>query len=46
MDRSDIVRDTLCRARIRNPWTMITLTNDDRDNNKVVIHDLTVKYTI
>lgn len=42
----DISRGKLGRARIRNPWTMITLTNDEGDSNKVVLHDLTVKYTI
>lgn len=42
----DTSRNTFGRARLRNPWAMITLTNDEGLNNKVVLHDLTVKYTI
>lgn len=32
--------------RIRNLWSMITLGRKPGDNDKVVIHDVTVKYTV
>lgn len=50
-DGSDVNR-AYGRARIRNPWAMITLgwnpdTTKGADNNKkVVVHDVSVKYTV
>lgn len=50
-DGSDISRK--CgRARIRNPWSMITLgwtpksENTEDNTRKVVVHDVSVKYTV
>ena len=50
----DITRNKFGRARIRNPWAMITLgwepqfeNESDKDyTKKAVIHDVSVKYTV
>ena len=34
------------RTRISNPWTKIKLKYDTEDNNKMVLHDMIVKYTV
>lgn len=34
------------RSRVRNPWTRITLENDSPGTDRMVLHDLTVKYSI
>ena len=44
--RGLIPRNNNTRQRIRNPWTMITLGNNSNNKDKVVVHDVTVKYTI
>lgn len=46
-DTSKGARRSVARSRLRNPWTMVTLSNQDKtDYNRAVIHDLTVKYTL
>lgn len=48
-DTSKGERSIYGRARIRNPWARITLGYEPKgteDNNKVVIHDIDVKYII
>ena len=45
-NKSDIIRQPYGGARIRNPWAMITLTNNSEVNRKIELHDLSVKYTI
>ena len=42
----DTLRSNYGRARIRNPWAKITLVNEDGYRDKVILHDLSVKYTI
>lgn len=50
----DITRNKFGRARIRNPWAMITLgwepqfenESDEDYTKKAVIHDVSVKYTV
>ena len=49
--RGLLPRNKGTRQRIRNPWSMITLgwdstENQDEDNRKAVIHDISVKYTV
>lgn len=34
------------RARIRNPWTQITIGREAESPTKVIIHDVSVKYTL
>lgn len=33
-------------ARIRNPWTKITLSNTRKDGSMTILHDLSVRYTV
>jgi hypothetical protein len=43
--RDDIPRDSANgRDRIRNPWIYLKLSNDNNLNNKMVFHNLLVKY--
>ena len=44
--RGLIPRNNNTRQRIRNPWTMITLGNNSNNKDKVVVHDVSVKYTV
>ena len=48
--RGLIPRNEGTRQRIRNPWSMITLGWDNKlsedKNNKAIIHDVSVKYTV
>lgn len=48
--RGQIPRHTMSRQRIRNLWSMVTLgwspTSDVVKDKKVVVHDVSVKYTI
>lgn len=48
--RGNIPRHLNTMQRIRNPWSMITIGYDVSDsiekNNKTIIHDISVKYTI
>lgn len=43
--RVDVPRDKhSLRDRIRNPWMMLELSNDKEHNNRMVFHNLLVKY--
>ena len=42
----DIIRYKYGRARIRNPWTKITLSNSGEYNEKTILHNIAVKYSI
>lgn len=48
----DTVRTKHARARLRNPWAMITLGWNPEDdagedlNKRAIIHDVTIKYTV
>ena len=43
--RVDVPRDKFSsRDRIRNPWMMLELSNNSEHNNKMVFHNLLVKY--
>lgn len=48
--RGNIPRHLNTMQRIRNPWSMITIgydvSNSEEKNNKTIIHDISVKYTI
>lgn len=44
--RSLIPRNENTRQRIRNPWTFIQLGNSQEDYNKMILHNITVNYSV
>lgn len=44
--RGDIRRDKFARARIRSPWTKITLYGNTSDANKITLYNTSTKYSI
>lgn len=44
--RAQLPRNYGTRERIRNPWTKITLGYDRKDSKKMILHDISVKYTV
>ena len=34
------------RDRIRNPWVFFKLTNDEKENTKVTLHDMVMYYFV
>lgn len=44
--RALIPRQERSRARIRNPWTLIKLSSDTPWTENMILHNLTVRYTI
>ena len=45
-NKEDIIRNKYGRSRIRNPWTKITLSNSGEYNEKTILHNIAVKYSI
>lgn len=43
--RAQVPRNKGTRQRIRNPWALITLGNDDPEYNALILHHLNVKIT-
>lgn len=44
--KGDDIQRNYGRARIRNPWAQITIGNNEETPTNVVIHDVSVKYTL
>lgn len=44
--RAQLPRNENTRERIRNPWARITLGNSEEKNHKMVLHDISTRYTI
>lgn len=44
--RGTVPRNQNTRERVRNPWTKITLKNNNQNHSMLILHDISVKYTI
>lgn len=45
-DQKNLQEGKRAKTRICNPWTRITLGYDKENSNKMILHDVVVKYTV